>query len=686
MGFFNNFPYTNFHDLNLDWILRELEKTSGEISTIPGKVKKEVIKELEKTIPESVEKYVDSLELNETISENVAKAVYLQTRSVQEFGASGLDTVHTGNINGNFLTLDREGDFEVGNGIYIDGAGEFCTENKPTNVNISGIPGEYSVTYQICGADIFGGLTSPISGSASNVSAPSDKTPIVIKFESGAYCNAIFKNGELIGYTKPGATQFIDRGFSKISDIELPVSNTRKFFTAKVVEIDSTKKILKLDNDTDFKGNCTILHDDTDAINNAVKNGKTQVSFGRGVYNISNRIYTGVYPGSVILYGSTVLNGGGSTIKLLNSHIYSRPFINKANVYGGFSDNDITIKNFVFDGGCDVQNISSDANTFGEAVLYIAFNNPSYRPQRISITDCIIKNTNAAAITLAGVYQGIVSGCKIYNSGRDGILCADNSEKCVIISNSIYVSGDDGIGISSREGLVNKYCVVVGNSIYNSGSRGINVQGEGHVICSNSIDGTAWSGIEINCNDGNFATKYISCASNFIGRVGECRTGINGWTTDEVTKYGIKIYNGKFGAENELEHIACSSNSINFVKPFGLEDENSTNTINCVKLVGNVFPYGSDITLPSYLRGFLCENEKQSGVNVVAVDGSLSKDVPVIFDWPLAAPPRISINVECDVATSFVNVASYGLTKTGFTLRCFSNTAQNLRITWIAEA
>ena len=31
MGIFEHFPYTNFHDLNLDWIIQELEKLSADV-------------------------------------------------------------------------------------------------------------------------------------------------------------------------------------------------------------------------------------------------------------------------------------------------------------------------------------------------------------------------------------------------------------------------------------------------------------------------------------------------------------------------------------------------------------------------------------------------------------------------------------------------------------------------------
>ena len=31
MGVFEQFPYTNFHDLNLDWIVQELEKLTTDV-------------------------------------------------------------------------------------------------------------------------------------------------------------------------------------------------------------------------------------------------------------------------------------------------------------------------------------------------------------------------------------------------------------------------------------------------------------------------------------------------------------------------------------------------------------------------------------------------------------------------------------------------------------------------------
>ena len=32
MAFWNKFPYSNFHEINLDWIIREMKKISGSVS------------------------------------------------------------------------------------------------------------------------------------------------------------------------------------------------------------------------------------------------------------------------------------------------------------------------------------------------------------------------------------------------------------------------------------------------------------------------------------------------------------------------------------------------------------------------------------------------------------------------------------------------------------------------------
>lgn len=59
MGFFNNFPYTNFHELNSDWIIKQIEDLS---KTYPGMINdmSQLVDELSKRVA-TVEKDYDYL-------------------------------------------------------------------------------------------------------------------------------------------------------------------------------------------------------------------------------------------------------------------------------------------------------------------------------------------------------------------------------------------------------------------------------------------------------------------------------------------------------------------------------------------------------------------------------------------------------------------------------------------------
>ena len=54
MGFFNNFPYTNFHDLNLDWILKTVKENAQQVDQIPNIVEEELEKQISKADLESL--------------------------------------------------------------------------------------------------------------------------------------------------------------------------------------------------------------------------------------------------------------------------------------------------------------------------------------------------------------------------------------------------------------------------------------------------------------------------------------------------------------------------------------------------------------------------------------------------------------------------------------------------------
>lgn len=52
MGAFEQFPYTNFHELNLDWIIKKVKQFQNSIDNINGQ------------ITEIVQEYLSSVEMN----------------------------------------------------------------------------------------------------------------------------------------------------------------------------------------------------------------------------------------------------------------------------------------------------------------------------------------------------------------------------------------------------------------------------------------------------------------------------------------------------------------------------------------------------------------------------------------------------------------------------------------------
>lgn len=78
MGLFNHFPYTNLHELNLDWILRVLKQMCGEIDNLQA-IAEQLQKELEQLGQNIDEKVQDWLEEQgpEVVQEWIAK--WIQT-------------------------------------------------------------------------------------------------------------------------------------------------------------------------------------------------------------------------------------------------------------------------------------------------------------------------------------------------------------------------------------------------------------------------------------------------------------------------------------------------------------------------------------------------------------------------------------------------------------------------------
>jgi len=66
MAVFEQFPYTNFHELNLDWIIKQMKDVLGSVEELSAKLDSE----LEQTILEYLNEHLDEIMLTATYIES----------------------------------------------------------------------------------------------------------------------------------------------------------------------------------------------------------------------------------------------------------------------------------------------------------------------------------------------------------------------------------------------------------------------------------------------------------------------------------------------------------------------------------------------------------------------------------------------------------------------------------------
>ena len=128
MGFFNNFPYTNFHELNVDWVLSVVKKALAEWETVKGQFAnlEEEYAELEKF----VKNYFSNLDVSEEIGKKIDEmyasgelaqvvAMFLNNAGVVVFSTLGeLKTAENVVVNSTVKTLGYRAVGDNGGATY----------------------------------------------------------------------------------------------------------------------------------------------------------------------------------------------------------------------------------------------------------------------------------------------------------------------------------------------------------------------------------------------------------------------------------------------------------------------------------------------------------------------------------------------------------------------------------------
>jgi hypothetical protein len=95
------------------------------------------------------------------------------------------------------------------------------------------------------------------------------------------------------------------------------------------------------------------------------------------------------------------------------------------------------------------------------------------------------------------MYGVVISGNVITNAngagGSAALVCADQSDYCLVTSNTVSNSsnGGDGVNIRAQTSGPPAYCLVQGNTIQGTARNGISVEGISHKVVNNVVRGSA---------------------------------------------------------------------------------------------------------------------------------------------------------------------------------------------------
>lgn len=467
-----------------------------------------------------------------------------KVHSVKEYGASGLDTVYTGVVSGNKITIQNH-DYKVGNGIVICNAGINPSINAPRN--LSGVvvgSGSISHTYKIAGVTYKGGMSQCASVTLTGCPTSPDVDNFVRLSWTRDNPNnvdnyAIYRDNIFIGFVCPSSAEnqtitFEDYGAGSVSvppNISSipPTQNVREYVDAIIIDI--TGDELTLDVTPSINGEFTCYHNDRKAIQEAIDEGGS-IYVPTGEYNVFNYKQSNVFRWNLTIGSNTVIHGDGETSIIKNKMSYMAMFLlcNKVNAGQSNGDNNVYIHDIQLDGCIDSGFMSNPKGQFfaNTGLIFIS-KNGNNAPTNYVIKNCSFINAPASTCVFAGSAHIVVDGC-MFNNVLGGPSVNNNCLFFKFINNTIINSGDDAISCNAIGlNLYNSYGIISGNIISSCGSRGIIAQGSYITIENNVIRMCASTGILIWNLDGGGNLNHITINGNIVFGAGKANVGVNGF-------------------------------------------------------------------------------------------------------------------------------------------------------------
>lgn len=196
-------------------------------------------------------------------------------------------------------------------------------------------------------------------------------------------------------------------------------------------------------------------------------------------------------------------------------------------------------------------------------------------------TDNIISNNIIGDMSGPGIYidalsaeiRTIIANNKIYNTFYDAISLY-NVSAVTVIGNSIYITGQQGVEGGDGVVTVNgNRIIIIGNSMISTNGGGVTIAGSSSITVSdNSISAGKIYGIGISTN-----SKYLDIIGNQV--YGNGQDGIRLIdTTDSIISENLVINNGKLVSGGNQHGIVLNNSSNNRILANVVRDDQSTLT------------------------------------------------------------------------------------------------------------
>ena len=223
--------------------------------------------------------------------------------------------------------------------------------------------------------------------------------------------------------------------------------------------------------------------------------------------------------------------------------------------------------------------------------------------------------------------------------GSAALVCADQADYCVITSNTVYNSSNegDGVNIRAQNSAAPAYCVIQGNTIQATARNGISVEGASHKVANNVVRNSAFNQVIVQAkSDG--VQIYDNYLEGGATRIADLGTNTAFRNNGGLTAFGFLLENAAGSQLVKIDPMGSTTfqNTV-FVR------QGSSTQVN--KLVGtaavNLTPASTTVTTKQMLASYSLPSNSLSarlkGLRITALATTAANANPKSFGLSFGA-------------------------------------------------